>query len=299
MTELNTTPAHQFAEIFPMHEGEPLWKLRDRIKANGLREHIVLLDGKILDGRRRERACLEGGVKPIYREFGSRKSDGDDPLEFVIDINLHRRHLGSGERDLAAARYATAKAGENQHSRSAQNAQTSTNDAAAEKFETTEANVRRAKTVVQHGTPEVQEAVASGEAKVSDAAAVAKEEPAVQKEAVKRKREKKAKTLKEAVEQIKEEEAKDETMEDVIARKNSELESFCRKVMKLVDEMPQDEWLAYNDRDKSAIQKFKDGCATIRTAKCHAVCPKCSGDGCKDCRKSGRVPKWQYDQLVG
>lgn len=159
--------------------------------------------------------------------------------------------------------------------------------------------MRRAKTVVAHGTEEVQAAVASGEAKVSDAAAVAKEPPAVQKAAVTRKKSGKAKTLKEAVDQIKEDEPNDETMEDVIARVNSSLESFCRKLMKLVDEMPQDEWLSYNDRDKGAIQKFKDGCSTIRTAKCHAVCPKCGGDGCKDCRKTGRVPKWQYDQLVG
>ena len=104
------TPAHEYAEIFSLHE-DGIPDLAKRIKANGLREPIVRLDGKTLDGRRRERACAYAGVKPNYREFGSKKSDGDDPLEFVIDINLHRRHLGDGERILAAARYATAKAG--------------------------------------------------------------------------------------------------------------------------------------------------------------------------------------------
>ena len=103
-----TTPVHDYAAIFPLTEGQPLWDLSDRIKLNGLREPIVLLDGKILDGRRRELGCLRAGVDPKYRKFGSRKEDGNDPLEFVIDLNLHRRHLGEGDRALAAARYATA-----------------------------------------------------------------------------------------------------------------------------------------------------------------------------------------------
>ena len=44
-----------------------LKELRDDIKKNGLRDPLLLLDGKLLDGRNRYRAC---------RQFASASSDG-------------------------------------------------------------------------------------------------------------------------------------------------------------------------------------------------------------------------------
>jgi ParB-like chromosome segregation protein Spo0J len=175
------TPAHEFAEIFSLHEHD-LLDLSKRIGANGLREPCVLLDGKMLDGRRRERACHKAGVKPSYRDFGSRKTDGDDPLEFVIDLNLHRRHLGEGERALAAAKYAKARDGK--PSQLATVTEEPTNKDAAKKFDVSESKVDRAKKVVANGVPELQEAVADETITVSDAAKVADAKPSVQRKAV-------------------------------------------------------------------------------------------------------------------
>jgi hypothetical protein len=114
---------------------------------------------------------------------------------------------------------------------------------------------------------------------------------------------KKKKTLSEQIDEdlLKEEEdTEPATIDEAIKQRNSQLESFCRGLMKFVDDnLPKDEWLDYNNRRESAIQKFKDGCSTVRTAKCHSACPKCDGKGCRDCQKVGRVPKWQYDMLVG
>ena len=184
------TPAHEYADIFALHD-QDIADLGKRIEANGLREPIVLLDGKVLDGRRRERACHRAGVKPTYREFGSKKVDGDDPLEFVIDLNLHRRHLGEGERALAAARYATAKAGGNRKPL-AQNAPMETPSPAeptateaAEKFDTTPSKVKRAKIVVEGGTKPLVKAVQDEKISISDAARVAKLPPKAQNRAVK------------------------------------------------------------------------------------------------------------------
>lgn len=90
------------------------------------------------------------------------------------------------------------------------------------------------------------------------------------------------------------------TIEDEMADKNHELESFCRKLMKLVEtELPKDAWLDYMNHRASAIQKFKDGCATIRGAKCSNACPICQGEGCGKCLNTGRVPKYNYQQLCG
>ena len=36
------------------------------IRANGLRIPITTFEGKVLDGRNRERACLLAGVTPVY-----------------------------------------------------------------------------------------------------------------------------------------------------------------------------------------------------------------------------------------
>jgi len=75
--------------------------LIDDIKKNGLREPIITYEGKILDGRNRYRACVEAGVKPMFREYDPAK-DGDSPVSFVISLNLQRRHLSSSQRAMIA-----------------------------------------------------------------------------------------------------------------------------------------------------------------------------------------------------
>jgi hypothetical protein len=85
---------HPLAEkYFPLMQDDELAKLVGSIKANGLREPIIVFEGKILDSRNRYRACLEAGVEPTFRPFC-----GDDPVAFVIDLNLHRRHLTAEQR---------------------------------------------------------------------------------------------------------------------------------------------------------------------------------------------------------
>jgi ParB-like chromosome segregation protein Spo0J len=93
-----TILAHPLADLFPMMEGTALDELTADIKANGLRELIVLFEGKILDGRNRYAACLAAGIDldECLTEY-----TGNDPRGFVISMNLHRRHLDQKQkRDL-------------------------------------------------------------------------------------------------------------------------------------------------------------------------------------------------------
>jgi hypothetical protein len=89
---------HEAANIFPLDD-EHTNALADDIRANGLRMPIETLDGKIIDGRRRSIACGMAGVKPTFR-----KIETDDPVAYVLSLNLHRRHLSASQCGMIAAR---------------------------------------------------------------------------------------------------------------------------------------------------------------------------------------------------
>ncbi len=99
---------HPLAECFPMLPDSELQELADDIKANGLRQNIVVYEGQILDGRNRHAACQIAGV-PI--ENFIIQYEGSDPIGYVISANLIRRHLEVGARAMIAAKLATATVG--------------------------------------------------------------------------------------------------------------------------------------------------------------------------------------------
>lgn len=84
---------HPLCELFPKMNDKDYAALRDDIRDHGLRQPIITLDGEILDGRNRYDACVETGTRFEIKEF-----DGTDPLGFVLSLNLHRRHLSSGQQ---------------------------------------------------------------------------------------------------------------------------------------------------------------------------------------------------------
>ena len=89
---------HPACKLFPKLNDAELQELADDIRANGLQNSIVLLDGKILDGRNRHAACKLAGVKPRFENW-----DGDgSPVEWVISQNLMRRHLTASQRAVVA-----------------------------------------------------------------------------------------------------------------------------------------------------------------------------------------------------
>lgn len=81
---------HPLSHYFPMLPIEEYNALKDSIGKHGLREAIVLLDGQILDGRNRYKACQEANVEPRFEEYEKGK---DGALDFVMDMNFRRRHL--------------------------------------------------------------------------------------------------------------------------------------------------------------------------------------------------------------
>ena len=85
---------HPACLLFPKLTGPALDELAADIKDQGLIEPIVLLDGQVLDGKNRLAACKIAGVKPRFVQW-----DGDgSPIEWVISVNLIRRHLTTSQR---------------------------------------------------------------------------------------------------------------------------------------------------------------------------------------------------------
>ncbi len=98
-----TRPAlafHPAANLFPMLTGAEYEGLKADIAANGQLEPIWLHpDGRILDGRNRYCACRDLGIEPHFRAWGGQGS----AVDFVVSLNLHRRHLTPGQKAMVAA----------------------------------------------------------------------------------------------------------------------------------------------------------------------------------------------------
>ena len=132
------------------------------IREHGLHEPIVVYEDKILDGRNRYRACEAAGLEPTFTVY-----TGDDPVAYVISLNLRRRHLSESQRAMVAAKLATLKLGDNQHSEGLPIGRSS------ELLTVGERSVARAREVQEYGAPELIHAVEQGAVSVSAAADVA------------------------------------------------------------------------------------------------------------------------------
>ena len=316
------------ADLKRVGQQEPIWTFEDMILDGRRRELACKLEGiepwyKPYKGNDPLAFVIS---KNLHRRHLS-----DDERAFVAAkiANIPGAGRPSGKTDISAAA-PISQATKTGILRTAAISQTQ----AAELLNVSTDAVKRAAKVEKNGTPAQQKAVQEGAVSLTDAARVAGEPAKVQNAAVKAVTTGKAATASEAAkpaapvifcrpcrvgtpvkgckacadlrklragtdkELEKEEEPVEETIEDVIKRKNGEIESFARRLSSLMDEMPSDEWLSYNNHDGGIRQKIKDACSALRAAKCHAACPGCKGAGCRSCQKTGRVTKYQYDQLV-
>jgi hypothetical protein len=91
---------HEVARIFPPMSDPEFNDLKSDIAKNGLREPLWMYQGKVIDGRNRLSACTELGITPATREWNGEGT----LLDFVVSLNLHRRHLNETQRAMVAAR---------------------------------------------------------------------------------------------------------------------------------------------------------------------------------------------------
>lgn len=156
---------HPLANLFPLLDGQPYWDLVADIRDRGIREPIIMLEGKILDGRNRYLAARECG-----RPYPLVQYEGDDPAAYVISLNLKRRHLTESQRAMVATKLAKLPQGRP----SGKSAGLPTQTEMAEALNVSERSIRSAREVSEHGAPELVTAVETGDATVSAAAEVAR-----------------------------------------------------------------------------------------------------------------------------
>ena len=90
----NSYEYHELTSAFPLMNEQALKELAADIAANGLRDPIVLLDDKVLDGRNRIVACAmcDPPIDPDVIPFDA-LLHGDSPEAYIQSKNKCRRHL--------------------------------------------------------------------------------------------------------------------------------------------------------------------------------------------------------------
>ena len=150
---------HPAAAVFPIMSGREFDELVEDVRANGLRDPVVVSGDHLIDGRNRVRACAVAGVVPEVREL----ERGTDVASWVMSVNLHRRHLDASQRALVASRL-SALSGE------------VTLSQAGEMMGVSRASVARA-AAVEKGPEPLRAAARAGVVSVGDAYELRGEEP--------------------------------------------------------------------------------------------------------------------------
>ena len=230
----NTLKPHSVAEDFrPLKRDEYEALLAD-IRANGVRIPIVVTDGLIVDGVHRHRAATEAGKACPTMMLPK----GADPAEYAKSMNVIRRQMSATDK----AKYADRKS---EDAKQGQKVAQATISAASEEegvSKDTTKRVRKVRKAVEADTavPELYEGMGGEEGwSAKDAAAVVKEEPEVQQEAIDRFKDGKSKTLKAAAGKVKDE-RKAEAAKKAARKvpKSDRFEVYHSDVADLADKVP-------------------------------------------------------------
>jgi phage N-6-adenine-methyltransferase len=182
---------HPVSNLFPMMNPDEFKALVDDIRQNGQREDVWLHEGQIIDGRNRYKACTELGITPRTRTW-----HGDGSLvQFVVSLNLHRRHLSASQKAMVAVEILPMLEIEAKKRQGARTDLTSVNsltdvrepqrasEIAAEIVGTNRQYVSDAKRIAEQA-PELKPLVLSGELNIPEAKVIAALPPEERAEAI-------------------------------------------------------------------------------------------------------------------
>lgn len=183
-------PAHELAELFPETPDDEFQRIKADMQANGQQVPAWTHEGELLDGRTRQKAAKELGLKLLVEEWNGTGS----LTNFVLSLNLHRRHLDASQRAMVAARIKPMFEEEARERMLAGKTadpmanlpQGSSRKQAAEIMKVSDRSVETASTVIKKGTPELVKAVEQGEVSLAAAGELTDLPAAQQKKVLKR-----------------------------------------------------------------------------------------------------------------
>jgi len=208
---------HPLANVFPLMSDGEIKELAADIEAHGQREPIYVFEGQILDGRNRFNACKMAKRQPSFEPW-----EGDDPVAFVVSMNVRRRQLNESQRAIVAAKLAVLKQGRKPLCRGRDTAQVvackaglkapigafnretadMTISQASKLLNVGCRSVERAREVLEHGDQALVDAVEAGDVSVTDAAKVVDKPKPIQQAALDAVRAGNAKTLVKAAKRL-------------------------------------------------------------------------------------------------
>lgn len=235
---------------------------------------IVLFQGKVLSGAHRERICHELGIEPTYETF---EGTEEEAARLVESLELLIRSITASQKAMVVESLRAMGQGVS-----------------------TEGVSRRtrmyARKVLKEGHEDVQKAVRDGDMAVSSAA----------RDIVHLPKEEQQRVVKDARSGVKKKKQqvevdfygvpippglRDVFGTDVIAGSSKMLREVVSAIGSLQTWHPYLLHAKLREQLESALRQLE---ANIPTA----VCPSCSGVGCRDaCRGTGWLPKWRVDEL--
>lgn len=172
--EAGTVPAdpisfniHPLANLLPEMTEQEYADLKTSIAKDGLLQPLVIADGMVLDGRHRQRACLELGLSLRTTTL----PDNIDPADYVVAANLARRHLTTAQRAASAAEICDYRLKQKQQTGPVANlpqAQERTREQVASEFKVSGRSVQDAMTVKRED-PEAFKEIKKGKLSVNAA----------------------------------------------------------------------------------------------------------------------------------
>lgn len=289
---------HPYAAVLPMMGQVETNELAADIQMNGLRSEIVLLDGLILDGRNRYMACGIAGTEPRFRDFNG---DGD-PIDFIISVNLRRRHMSASQKAMVVAKIADLPRGNpdlnhqkpqqtpNGHKVSICKPYTpsagKSNAAVAAEVDVSATTVKQAKQVLREAPKKDVEAVERGEKSV---ATVVKE--------IKKAKESKAVHLDKTGYPV---------PETILQEWNraAAFDSTLREISKIksiIEAATEDKDPIFGEVGNAVIAHLKNAYSDLTCVIPYAVCTTCQGripDKCGLCLGRGFISKFRYSLVA-
>jgi hypothetical protein len=281
---------HTYAAVVPMLGQVELAALAADIQGNGLRQPIMLFEGKILDGRNRYKACRIVGVEPSFQHFNGE----GDPIDYIVSMNLVRRQLTASQKGLAVAKIAELPRGNPAlqkskslaNPKSAQMPNRKTVAELAEEVDVSPRTVGQAKHVLREAAKETITEIEQGKKSVATAVKEIKAEKQKEQAAKEKHFDKTGYTIPESI-------LEDWNRADSFRSTLNEL----HKIKILVEKALENSDLIFREIGKDTQIELTNSWSTLKSVLPYAVCPTCQGrkrDNCAACKGRGFVSEFGY-----